>query len=71
MKPSLSLTLTAPALRPWLNRLLARLLDRLTQRAPRDRLIRPEMMTQHTLRDIGLAEDVRGNHLLGDAWLRR
>lgn len=67
MKPSLSVTLTAPALRPW----LARLLDRLTQRAPRDRLIRPELMTQHTLRDIGLAEDVRGNHLLSDAWLRR
>lgn len=67
MKPSPDMTLAAPALRPW----LARLLDWMRQPAPRDRLIRPELMTRHTLRDIGLAEDVRGNHLLGDAWLRR
>jgi hypothetical protein len=36
-----------------------------------DRLIRPDRLSRHTLRDIGLAEDVRANRLLGDAWLRR
>ncbi|HWA49956.1 MAG TPA: hypothetical protein VG742_16915 [Dongiaceae bacterium] len=36
-----------------------------------DRVIRPDALSRHTLRDIGLAEDARGNHLLGDPWLRR
>lgn len=36
-----------------------------------DRVIRPDSLSCHTLRDIGLAEDVRANHLLNDAWLRR
>ena len=35
------------------------------------RLIRPDTLSRHTLRDIGLAEDVRANHLLSDSWLRR
>lgn len=34
-------------------------------------VIRPDALSRHTLRDIGLAEDVRANHLLDDAWLRR
>ena len=36
-----------------------------------DQVIRPDALSRHTLRDIGLAEDVRANHLLNDAWLRR
>ena len=36
-----------------------------------DRVIRPDALSRHTLRDIGLAEDVRANHLLSDSWLRR
>lgn len=36
-----------------------------------DRVIRPDALSRHTLRDIGLAEDVRANHLLRDPWLRR
>ena len=36
-----------------------------------DRVIRPDSLSRHTLRDIGMAEDVRGNHLLSDPWLRR
>lgn len=36
-----------------------------------DRLIRPDLLSRHTLRDIGLAEDVRGDHLLNYGWLRR
>ena len=67
MKPTPSMTLAAPAPRPW----LARLLGWMTRPAPRDGLIRPEIMTRPMLRDIGLAEDARANHLLGDAWLRR
>ena len=36
-----------------------------------NQVIRPDALSRHTLRDIGLAEDVRANHLLNDAWLRR
>jgi len=36
-----------------------------------DRIIQPGSLSRHTLRDIGLAEDVRGNHLLRDEWQRR
>ncbi len=36
-----------------------------------DRVIRPDALSRHTLRDIGLADDVRANHLLSDSWLRR
>ena len=36
-----------------------------------DQMIRPDALSRHTLRDIGLAEDVRANHLLNDPWLRR
>lgn len=36
-----------------------------------DQVIRPDTLSRHTLRDIGLAEDVRANHLLNDSWLRR
>lgn len=36
-----------------------------------DRVIRPDALSRHTLRDIGLAEDVRADHLLSDPWLRR
>ena len=36
-----------------------------------DRVIRPDALSRHTLRDIGLAEDVRANRLLSDPWLRR
>jgi hypothetical protein len=36
-----------------------------------DRNIRPDALSLHALRDIGLAEDVRANHLLADGWLRR
>ena len=36
-----------------------------------DRVIRPDSLSRHTLRDIGMAEDVRANHLLSDPWLRR
>lgn len=67
MKQSLGMTLTTPAPRPW----LARLADWLARPAPRNGLIRPDIMSRQMLRDIGLAEDVRANHLLGDAWLRR
>ncbi|HNB29157.1 MAG TPA: hypothetical protein PLR41_19465 [Alphaproteobacteria bacterium] len=71
MNQSPGLTLTAPAPRGRLARILARILAWFRRPAPRNGVIRPEAMTRHTLRDIGLAEDVRGNHLLGDAWLRR
>ena len=36
-----------------------------------DQVIRPDALSRHTLRDIGLAEDVRANHLLNEGWLRR
>ncbi len=36
-----------------------------------DRLIRPDLLSRHTLRDIGLADDVRGRSLLSEPWLRR
>jgi hypothetical protein len=36
-----------------------------------NQVIRPDALSRHTLRDIGLAEDVRANHLLNDGWLRR
>lgn len=67
MKQSQCMTLTHPAPRLW----LARLTDWLTRPAPRNGLIRSDVMSRHTLRDIGLAEDPRANHLLNDAWLRR
>ncbi len=67
MNQSPGLTLIAPAPRGR----LARILEWFRRPAPRNGLIRPETMTRHTLRDIGLAEDLRGNHLLGDGWLRR
>jgi uncharacterized protein YjiS (DUF1127 family) len=51
--------------------LLSRLFAGLRARAGRSGLIRLDSMSRHELRDIGLAEDVRGNHLLRDSWLRR
>jgi hypothetical protein len=61
------MTLTAPAPRARLARILAWL-----RRPPQgDGVIRPDVMSRQMLRDIGLAEDVRANHLLNDAWLRR
>lgn len=67
MKQSLGMTLTTPAPRPWLVRMTAWF----RRPAPRNGLIRPDIMSRQMLRDIGLAEDVRANHLLNDAWLRR
>lgn len=67
MNQSPGMTLIAPAPRGR----LARILDWFRRPAPRNGVIRPEAMTRQLLRDIGLAEDVRANHLLGDAWLRR
>lgn len=67
MKPTLDLPLTIPARQPW----LARLAAWLRRPAPRNGLIRPDIMSRQMLRDIGLAEDLRANHLLNDAWLRR
>lgn len=67
MKSSECMTLTAVAPRPWLVRLWAQL----TRPAPRNGLIRPDIMSRQMLRDIGMAEDLRANHLLNDAWLRR
>lgn len=67
MKQSLGMTLTTPARRPWLVRIAAWF----RRPAPRNGLIRPDIMSRQMLRDIGLAEDVRANHLLNDAWLRR
>lgn len=51
----------------WIGCLLQGLLSPLQ----RDRTIRPDTLSLHTLRDIGLAEDPRANRLLDDRWLRR
>jgi hypothetical protein len=51
----------------WVGRLLGAMFKPLR----RGRAIRPDALSLHTLRDIGLAEDPRANHLLGDRWLRR
>lgn len=37
----------------------------------KDGVIRPDALSRHTLKDIGLAEDVRANHLLKERWLPR
>jgi hypothetical protein len=55
----------------WLGRLSGRLSGLLLSVRQGDRNIRPDALSLHTLRDIGLAEDVRANHLLADGWLRR
>jgi hypothetical protein len=50
---------------------LLRVLDRLFLGRTHDRLVRPELLSDHVARDIGLGADVPGNPLLRDGWLRR